>query len=77
MISDLGVKNIKLHTNWNWVEGKKDSFFFNDIDWQIKQAEQNNVKIIYVIGMKTGRWPECHIPGWAQNLPESQQQHCQ
>lgn len=74
IINDLGAKNIKLHTNWNWVEGKKDDYFFKDIDWQIKQAEQNNVKIIYVLGIKTGRWPECHVPKWADNLPEEQQQ---
>jgi hypothetical protein len=74
IINDLGVKNIKLHTNWDWVEGKKDNFYWNDIDWQIKQAEQNNVKIIYVLGMKTGRWPECHAPNWAKNLSEKQQQ---
>jgi hypothetical protein len=74
IINDLGVKNIKLHTNWNWVEGKKDTFYFKDIDWQIEQAEKNNVKIIYVIGIKTGRWPECHTPLWAQNLLEKDQQ---
>ena len=74
IINDLGAKNIKLHTNWDWVEGKKDDYFFDDIDWQIKQAEKKNVKIIYVIGMKTGRWPECHIPSWAQNLSKEQQQ---
>ena len=74
MINDLKVKNIKLHTNWNWVEGIKDDFYFSDIDWQIKKAEENNVKIIYVLGLKTGRWPECHIPNWAQNLSEQEQQ---
>jgi len=74
MIKDLGAKNVKLHTNWSWVEGTRDDYFFDDIDWQIKQAEQNNAKIIYVLGMKTGRWPECHVPLWAKYLPESQQQ---
>jgi len=73
-IGDLGVKNIKLHTNWSWVEGKENKYYFDDIDWQIKQAEQNNVKIVYVIGMKTGRWPECHVPNWAANLSEKEQQ---
>jgi hypothetical protein len=73
IIKDLGVKNIKLHTNWDWVQGKKNDFFFDDIDWQIKQAEENNVKIIYVLGMKTGRWPECHAPTWVKNLSEKQQ----
>ena len=70
----MNVKNIKLHTQWDWVEGKKDGYYFDDIDWQIKQAEQNNAKIIYVIGMKTGRWPECHVPSWTQNLTKDQQQ---
>jgi hypothetical protein len=74
MMDDLGAKNIKLHTNWNWVEGEKDNFHFDDIDWQINQAEQRNVKIIYVIGMKTGRWPECHVPGWVKNLSSEDQQ---
>lgn len=73
IINDLGVKNIKLHTNWNWVEIKKDNFYFEDIDWQIKKAEENNVKIIYVFGLKTGRWPECHIPEWAKNITKEQQ----
>lgn len=74
IINDLGAKNIKLHTNWNWVEGKRGNYFFKDIDWQIKQAERNDVKIIYVLGLKTGRWPECHMPLWAQELSREQQQ---
>jgi hypothetical protein len=74
MINDLNVKNIKLHTQWDWVEGKNEDYFFNDIDWQIKQAEENNVKIIFVLGIKTGRWPECHVPKWAEKLSKEEQQ---
>jgi hypothetical protein len=74
IIDNLGAKNIKLHTQWDWVEGKKDDYFFEDIDWQIKKAEEKNVKIIYVVGMKTGRWPECHIPAWAKNISKEEQQ---
>lgn len=74
ILDDLGVKNIKLHTQWDWVEGTKDDYFFNDIDWQIDQAKLKNAKIIYVVGMKTGRWPECHIPSWAEGLSKEQQQ---
>ena len=68
LIKDLGVKNIKIHTQWDFVEGKQGEYFFDDIDWQIETAEENNVKIIFVLGMKTGRWPECHDPKWASNL---------
>ncbi len=74
IINDLGAKNIKIHTQWDWVEGKKDKYYFNDIDWQLAQAKNSDVKIIYVVGMKSGRWPECHVPVWASNLSEQQQQ---
>ena len=75
ILEDLGAKNIKLHTQWDWVEGKKDDFYFKDIDWQISQAENHNTKIIYVVGMKTGRWPECHVPDWANSLSKEEQQN--
>lgn len=74
IIDGLGAKNIKLHTPWSWVQGKQDTYYFDDIDWQIKQAEEKQVKIIYVVGMKTGRWPECHIPYWAEGLSIDHQQ---
>jgi len=74
IINELGVKNIKLHTQWDWVEGKKDNYYFDDIDWQLANAKEKGVDIIYVLGMKTGRWPECHIPSWAAGLKKEQQQ---
>lgn len=73
IIDDLGAKNIKLHTQWDWVEGKKDNYYFDDIDWQLDQAKTKGVKVIYVLGMKSGRWPECHIPTWVNGLSEQQQ----
>lgn len=73
-INDLKTKNIKLHTQWDWVEGNKGKYYFEDIDWQLEQAKNKGVKIIYVLGLKSGRWPECHIPLWANNLSEKDQQ---
>jgi hypothetical protein len=74
LIKDLGAKNIKIHTQWDWVEGKKGEYYFKDIDWQLKTAKENNVKIIYVLGLKTGRWPECHAPIWTTDLSLQDQQ---
>jgi hypothetical protein len=74
IINDLGAKHIKIHTQWDWVEGKKDTYYFNDVDWQLAQANNKGVKIIYVVGMKSGRWPECHVPAWANSLQKQQQQ---
>jgi len=74
ILDDLGAKNIKLHIQWDWVEGERDEFFFNDIDWQINQAQKYKAKLIYVLGMKTGRWPECHLPEWFNGLSKQEQQ---
>ncbi len=74
ILEDLGVKNIKLLTQWDFVEGERGDYYFKDIDWQIKQSEKHNAKLIYVVGMKTGRWPECHMPNWVNNLSKQEQQ---
>jgi len=73
-INDLKVKNIKLHTQWDFIEAKQNNYFFDDVDWQLSQAKANGVNVIYVVGMKSGRWPECHVPDWANNLSAQQQQ---
>jgi len=74
LLDDLKVKNIKLITHWDLIEPEKDEYYFEDLDWQIKEAENRGAKILLVIGMKTGRWPECHIPDWAKNLDKEEQQ---
>jgi len=74
LLDELKVKNIKLITQWDLIEPEKDQYYFEDLDWQIKRAEDYNAKLLLVIGMKTGRWPECHIPDWAKDLSKEEQQ---
>ncbi len=74
LIDDLKVKNIKLATYWDLIEPEEDKYNFEDLDWQIKKAEEKGVNLLLVIGMKTPRWPECHIPEWAKNLRKENQQ---
>jgi len=64
ILDDLKAKNLKIITHWDLIEPKENEFYFDDLDWQIKEAEKRNAKVILVIGVKTGRWPECHIPKW-------------
>lgn len=68
LLDELGTKQIKILTHWDLLEPKNNLFQFSDLDWQIREAEKRNVKVILVLGMKTGRWPECHLPEWAKNL---------
>jgi hypothetical protein len=74
ILDDLNVKYLKLATYWDLIEKEKDKFNFEDLDWQITEAEKRNVKIILVIGMKSPRWPECHLPDWAKSLKRKDQQ---
>jgi len=74
LISDLGAKNLKVAADWDLLEPKNDEYYFDDLDWQIKKAEENDAKIILIIGMKTSRWPECHLPSWVKNAGKAKQQ---
>ena len=74
LIDDLGATNIKLATYWDLIEKEKGDYDFGDLDSQVKEAEQKGVKLFLVIGMKTPRWPECHIPEWAKGLTKEEQQ---
>ncbi len=74
IIHELGAKNIKIHINWNAIEKNRNEFDFASLDRQVAEAEENDVDLILVIGMKTGRWPECHTPTWFNNIPENERE---
>ncbi len=74
LLDDLKVKNIKLAAHWDLIEPQENQFNFQDLDWQLEKAEEKGAKIILAIGMKTPRWPECHIPEWAKNKSKQEQQ---
>lgn len=67
MLDDLGVKKLRLPVYWDLVERSKDNYDFNDLDWQLAQAEQRNVEVILAMGQRVPRWPECHIPDWIES----------
>ncbi|MFA6096638.1 MAG: cellulase family glycosylhydrolase [Candidatus Paceibacterota bacterium] len=74
LLDDLGVRQFRIPTYWTETESVKDSYFFDDIDWQISEAKKRNAKIILNVGQKQPRWPECHIPDWAMALGAERRQ---
>ncbi|MEA3273620.1 MAG: cellulase family glycosylhydrolase [Patescibacteria group bacterium] len=74
ILDDLGSKKIRLPVYWQFVEQKEGEYDFADLDWMMEEAEKRQVEIILVVGRKVPRWPECHIPDWARELDESEQQ---
>ncbi len=66
ILDDLKAREIKIGTHWNMLEPEKENYNFDDLDWQIEEAEKRGAKILLVLGIKTPRWPECHIPQWVK-----------
>lgn len=67
-IDDLDVKKIRLAAQWNMVEPENDKYNFRELDYQVKRAEEEGIDLIFAVGKRLPRWPECHTPSWAWGL---------
>ncbi len=74
LLDDLRIKNLKIAAHWDIIEPQVGHYDFSDLDWQLEQARARGARVMLAIGMKTPRWPECHVPGWAKNIGKEQQQ---
>lgn len=74
ILNDLNVKNLRLVSYWNKIEQQQGTYTFDELDWQFDQAEKAGARISLAIGMRQPRWPECHAPQWALDLPENKRQ---
>lgn len=67
-IDDLGVRDLRMSAHWPLIEPTKDLYDFKWMDAHIKKAESVDARIIFGVGRRLPRWPECHIPEWAEDL---------
>ncbi len=72
-IDELGVRDFRLSAHWTIVESKKDVYDFSHMDRNIKRVEEVDGRVIFGVGRRLPRWPECHVPLWAQNLSWEEQ----
>src|SRR3989344_8775959 len=68
LLNDLKVKHLRLAAHWPMIEPEKDLYNWDELDYQIHMAQNHNADVILAVGRRLPRWPECHIPQWAQNL---------
>ena len=71
IIDDLGVKRFRLVSYWEAIEATPGKYDFSELDWQFEKAEAAGAEISLAIGLRQPRWPECHLPQWAENKPKS------
>lgn len=73
IIDELGVRHLRLAAHWPMVEEKEDVYSFEELDYQLDKAEEVGADVILAVGRRLPRWPECHVPEWAEKLEWEQQ----
>lgn len=68
MVEELGIKKVRLVAYWDEIEKAQGQYDFSDLDWQVERAEELNLEVIFTLGRRVPRWPECHDPAWTQNI---------
>lgn len=69
MIDELGIKRFRLVSYWNIGEKERGQYDFSQLDWQFDMIERSGGEISLAIGLRQPRWPECHMPTWAEDMP--------
>lgn len=72
LIYDMGFERFRLVSYWDDIEKNQGQYDFEELDWQFKMAEEAGVEINLSLGLRQPRWPECHMPNWAEQMPKDQ-----
>ncbi len=68
IIEELQPRKIRLIAYWDDIESIRGQYDFSDIDWMLQRIRGKPIEVILALGMKTPRWPECHVPNWVRAL---------
>jgi hypothetical protein len=73
LMNELGIRDFRIAAHWNTVEPMEDVYDFSLMDAQLARIEEGGGTAIFGVGRRLPRWPECHIPGWAQHRSWNEQ----
>lgn len=65
IVYDLRPSGVRLVAYWNRIEKETGRYDFSRLDMQMDICRKAGMPVILVIGQRVPRWPECHIPVWA------------
>lgn len=72
LVSDLGVKNVRIPVYWSQQELAPGVYDFSALDSLMKIADTYDVEVTLAIGMKVPRWPECYLPTFVNGMNEDE-----
>lgn len=64
LLTDMPIKRMRVPVYWSELERVQGEFDFSVYDEMIRIAEAHNTSIVFAIGQRVPRWPECHVPSW-------------
>lgn len=73
ILDELGVRHLRLAAHWPKIEPERDTYNFEELDYQVARAEEVGATVILAVGRRLPRWPECHIPTWVTELSQAEQ----
>lgn len=77
VLDELQVRHLRLAAHWPMIEPVSGVYNFEELDYQIKRAEEVGATVILAVGRRLPRWPECHIPDWVSPLSIVERQTAQ
>lgn len=66
ILGELNVRHLRLAAHWPMIEPLRDVYNFEELDYQVAQAEAVGATVVLAVGRRLPRWPECHVPEWAR-----------
>lgn len=65
ILRDLKPQGVRLVAYWDRIEQRRGEYDFSSLDMQMQLAAEFKTPVILAVGQRVPRWPECHIPKWA------------
>lgn len=69
LLDEMGVRRFRIPAYWEDIEPNPDEYHFEMLDWMLDEAAKRDAHVLLAVGFKLPRWPECHAPAWAHELP--------
>jgi hypothetical protein len=77
IIDDLKVRHFRLAAHWPMIQPTADIYNFEELDYQVKRAEEVGATVVLAVGRRLPRWPECHVPEWAKTMTKDERDAAQ
>ena len=71
-INDLAITRYRLMSYWDIHESQQGQYNFAELDWQMDMVAAAGGSVTLCLGVRQPRWPEFHMPSWAEHLPADQ-----